>query len=107
MSVSLTKAKPYLILFLDRLTSANQQYALLQTASDFQAKAVAEILYNLSSGVLPLSKNTKLLIKKYKKLFKSVSEGSVKSKINLIRSKYKRVCEILISAKRLILELLR
>lgn len=107
MSATLNRAKPFLALFLDRSTSLNQKHALLLTASEFQAKAVAEILYNISGGLLPLTKEAKILLKKNKKLLKGISKGTLKSKIKLLRSKYKQVCDLIISVRKLVLGLLK
>ena len=107
MTATLKKAKPFLVLFLDRSTSLNQKHALLLTASAFQAKAVAEILHNISGGLLPVPKQTKLLLRKYKFLLKGISKGTLKSKIKTLRSKYKRVCDLLISVRKLVLDLLQ
>lgn len=99
-------AKSFLILLIERTTPLNQRHALLFTASNAQAAAVAEILYNLGAGVVSLPKQCKLLVEKYRKLIQSITKASVKTRSKILRNKYKRICELIISARSLLLELL-
>lgn len=106
MSSNLRKAKLFLACLLDKFTPLNQKHALVFTASELQVKAVAEIVYNLNAGVIPLPKSTKALLQKNKKLIRGIIRASARAKSKLIRDGYKRVCELIGSVRRLVLELL-
>lgn len=106
MSSTLKKAKPFLELLLENSTPLNQKHALLFSACDFQANAVVEILYNLTAGVIPLSKTTKQLLLKYRKLIQGIIKGSIKGRAKRIRLKYKNICDILVSVRSIVLGLI-
>ena len=106
MSWAVKKSAHFLNLLLDVLTPLNQKHALIFTSSDLQANALAEILLNLSAGLIRLPKQAELVIKKNQPLIKSVNKLKSSKRGSLIRNKYKRVCSIIVAAKKIIIELL-
>lgn len=106
MSSLLKKNKLFLEYLLDKNTQLNQKQAIIFTGSDTQLNTVAEILYNISTGVIPVSKNTRNLLQKHRLLIKKINKVSGKARSKLLRSKYKQVCDLLLSVRNLILDLL-
>ena len=78
MSSTLKKNKAFLNYLLHKNTPLSQKRALIFTASETQIAAVAEILFNISAGVIPLPKKARLLLIKYKGLLQKANKSKAK-----------------------------
>ena len=106
MSSLLKKNNVFLNYFLHKNTPLNQKRALIFTASESQISAVAEILFNISAGVIPISKKARLLRIKYKPLLQKANKLKGKVVSKLLTKKYNQVCDLLLSVKSVILDLI-
>lgn len=106
MSSALKKNKHFLNYLLDKNTPLKQKRALIFTASEAQLTAVAEILFNISGGVIPLPKKARALLQKHRLFIKKANKTKGKSRSKLLSAKYERVCDLLLSVRKIILELI-
>ena len=106
MSSVLKKNKDFLYYLLHKNTPLIQKRAIIFTASETQIAAVAEILFNISAGVIPLPKKTRLLLSKYKSLVQKANKAKGKGVSKLLTKKYVQVCDLLLSVKNIILDLI-
>lgn len=103
MSSALKKNKRFLSFLLDKNTPLNQKRAVIFTASE---TAVAEIIFNISAGVLPLPKKTRELLQKHRLLIQKANKAKGKAKLKFLRAKYNKVCDLLLSVRKIILDLI-
>lgn len=106
MSSVLKKNKLFLSYLLDKNTPVNQKRAVIFTASETQLTAVAEILFNISAGVIPLPKKAKVLLQKHRLFIEKANKASGKARIKLLNTKYNQVCDLLLSVRKIILDLI-
>ena len=106
MSSVLKKNKHFLSFFLDKNTPLNQKRAVIFTASETQLTAVAEILFNISAGVLPLPKKARDLLQKHRHLIQKLNKAKGKAKSKFLSAKYSQVCDLLLSVRNIILDLI-
>ena len=106
MSSTLKKNKGFLNYLLNKNTPLNQKRAIIFTASEAQLAAVVEILFNISAGVIPLPKTARLLLIKHKSLIKKVNKSKGKVAGKLVSKQYSQVCDLLVSVKNIILDLI-
>ncbi|MEW8563464.1 MAG: hypothetical protein AB2541_15230 [Candidatus Thiodiazotropha sp.] len=106
MSSALKKNKRFLSFLLDKNTPLNQKRAVIFTASETQLTAVAEIIFNISAGVLPLPKKTRELLQKHRLLIQKANKAKGKAKLKFLRAKYNKVCDLLLSVRNIILDLI-
>lgn len=106
MSSALKKNKRFLSFLLDKNTPLNQKRAVIFTASETQLTAVAEILFNISAGVLPLPKKTRELLQKHRSLIQKANKAKGKAKLKFLSAKYNKVCDLLLSVRNIILDLI-
>lgn len=106
MSSALKKNKRFLGFLLDKNTALNQKRAIIFTASETQLTAVGEILFNIIAGVLPLPKKTRELLRKHRLLIQKLNKAKGKTKSKFLGAKYIQVCELLLSVRNIILDLI-
>ncbi|MCG8032161.1 MAG: hypothetical protein N0E59_23445 [Candidatus Thiodiazotropha taylori] len=106
MSSVLKKNKLFLKNLLDRNTPLNQKRAIIYTASDRQLSAVAEIVFNVGAGVIPLPKTARILLKKYRLFIEKANRLKGKARSKLLTERYKQVCDILLSVGKIVLEII-
>ena len=106
MSSTLKKNKAFLNYLLHKNSPLSQKRALIFTPSETQIAAVAEILFNISAGVIPLPKKARLLLIKNKALLQKAKKSKGRAVSKLLTSKYILVCDLLLSVKNIILDLI-
>ena len=106
MTPAVKATRHFLSLLVDSQTPLNQKHTLIFTSSSSQAGVLAEIIFNLGAGLIHLPKSAKPVIKRNSSLIKAISEAKTSTRAALIRNKYKRVCSIIVSALKLIRDLL-
>ena len=104
MSTARKINKRFFGFLLDKNTPLNQKRAFIFTASETQITAVAEILFNISAGMLPLPKKTRKLLQKHRFLIQKLNKAKGKSKF--LSAKYNQVCDLLLSVRNIILDLI-
>lgn len=96
-SPQLRRCNAYMKLVLQE--DKTQARALLMTATPTQAHCISQVIHNIL--ILPVSKTTKKLITKYKKLLQSIANIALnpKKRLKLIQSAAAKIVEVLWSVK--------
>lgn len=106
MSSVIKKNKLFLNYLLNKNTPLNQKRAVIFTASDTQLTAVAEILLNISAGVIPLPKRARTLLQIHRLFVQKANKAKGKARLKFLSAKYHQVCDLLLSVRKLILDLI-
>lgn len=91
MSDTITKNGSFLKFFLTANTL--QKKVMLQNVSLQQTKALSEIAVNLLNDTVDLPAQTKMQLKRYKKVYRLIGSRrtSLKNKQNVLRSSYRAI----------------
>ena len=81
--------------------SRNQAKALLETADKSQVLSIVEVLFNLGKNTAVLSKPTKSLLKKHKRVLSYLTKNSNSDKktYSMVKKHWVKIHKLLISAK--------
>ena len=89
--------------------SKNQAIALLETANEEQVANTVIIIYNITLNSSVLSPQTQKLLSKHKKLISKITnrKNSDKKNYSIIRNNSSKIHNILLSAKKILIKVLK
>lgn len=109
MSTTLHNVSSYLKLIFDKDTPREQRLGLIYTASVKQVFALIEIIHNVLSGSIPLSKKIQTFMRKNKRVFLNFtnSKKSVKNKLRALKKHYRLLCHVLEEVREFVIKRLK
>ena len=101
------RSSHFILLLLE--CSRNQARALLETASEQQVVMICRLLLNLRENIVMLAQESRRIVEKNKKLIERLSRKSTKekTKYSLIRRFWSTVYNLIKSAKRVLIRVLK
>lgn len=109
MSITLQNVSSYLKLIFDKDTPREQKFGLIYTVSAKQVLAIIEIIHNVLSGSIPLSKKIQSIVNKHKQdlINFTNSKKSVKTKLRASKKHYRLLSRILEEVRDFVMKLLK